>query len=565
MWSSTIDIPNSIVTHLEPAPLPGVSILLQTRMGKVTTLGTEPSGIFKKELHGRVFVGPTGLEGDEHAYHQHGGIDRAIHQYPSQHYADWRSEVPPKPELFQFGGFGENLVGTNLNEENVCMGDLYRIGEEVIVQVSEPRSPCSKLNIRFEWPRALKRIQRTGRVGWNFRVLKTGYIQAGDAMVLLERPHPKWSALNVKRVLQGKSVPLSLIQELTELEGLTALYQDWALRRLQTRIKTYELTENRSITSRVRQMTFRLIDPITIHQAEFEPFSYAQIEFGGLVKFKRSYSFVSGNLNTFSLGVALDDNSRGGSAYLHQCMEIGDTIKMSPGSSPKAVEDEEKCIQEASIAHRIVIIGGIGITAFVSLMTRWEAEGACYEVHYAVRSIEDAAYLDLLPNDKTTVYAKSRNERLQVGDVIPSARNGKYDTKIYCCGPSSLMNACQQQADKFEYPDHLLHFESFGDQILTGSRRGEPFEVVVKDAESGRIENLTVSADDSLLRTLKDAGFDMTYFCEVGGCGACKVTVCSGKLQHNGKGLKDSEKAASGMLTCVDRGLGKIEIELDEL
>ena len=68
----------------------------------------------------------------------------------------------------------------------VCVGDLYRIGREFVVQVSEPRNPCYKLNIRFQWARALKRISRTGRVGWLYRVLRTGRIWLGDEIVLLD-------------------------------------------------------------------------------------------------------------------------------------------------------------------------------------------------------------------------------------------------------------------------------------------------------------------------------------------------------------------------------------------
>ena len=67
-----------------------------------------------------------------------------------------------------------------MTEANVCVGDLYRIGREVVVQVSEPRNPC------YKWARALKRISRTGRVGWLYRVLRTGRIWLGDEIVLLD-------------------------------------------------------------------------------------------------------------------------------------------------------------------------------------------------------------------------------------------------------------------------------------------------------------------------------------------------------------------------------------------
>jgi len=82
----------------------------------------------------------------------HGGVDKAVHQYFPGHYPSWREEYPEK-DSFQVGGFGENLVCEGgMNERNVCIGDVYRVGSEedgVLLQVSLPRQPCFKLNHRF--------------------------------------------------------------------------------------------------------------------------------------------------------------------------------------------------------------------------------------------------------------------------------------------------------------------------------------------------------------------------------------------------------------------------------
>ncbi|KAI5368347.1 putative molybdenum cofactor sulfurase, pyruvate kinase-like, insert domain superfamily [Septoria linicola] len=165
MALANVNIAKERCDSLEVAPIPESGIILQIRTGKRQSLGPNQSAIAKSEVEGSVHAGSTGLEGDEHVYKFHGGLDRAIHQYDANHYSDWRAEHPLVPGLFDIGGFGENLTATNMTEENVCIGDLYRIGETVLVEVSEPRNPCYKRNIRFQWPRALKRIQRTGRVG----------------------------------------------------------------------------------------------------------------------------------------------------------------------------------------------------------------------------------------------------------------------------------------------------------------------------------------------------------------------------------------------------------------
>lgn len=214
------NIAKETATKIEDAPIPAPGIIMQVRTGKVkkNALGGEiTSAIYKQLRDGPVYCTETGLVGDEHVYYLHGGHDRAVHQYDPNHYAEWRSENPPKPGLYDVGGFGENISATNMSEDNVCIGDVFKVGEDVLLQVREPRHPCYKLNSRFEWPRALKRTLRSGRPGWNYGVLRTGYINKGDTIMLVERPLPKWSIANVQRVIRGKVVSICLVAECAAL------------------------------------------------------------------------------------------------------------------------------------------------------------------------------------------------------------------------------------------------------------------------------------------------------------------------------------------------------------
>ncbi|KAK1470280.1 hypothetical protein CTAM01_16849 [Colletotrichum tamarilloi] len=561
MPKSTRNISKETISSLSDAPTPLPGKVLQIRSGKVKTLVAEPSGIFKQVQQGRIFINEHGIGNDKHVYPIHWSTERALHQYASEHYESWRCEDGcPKPELFDYGAFGENIVGTNMSEKNVCVGDVYRIGRDVVVEVSEPRSPCYKLNLRFEWGRALKRVNRTARTGWNMRVRTAGYICAGDVMELMERPHPRWSILNIKRVIQGKDVALPLVAELCNLSVVTSMVREFAMNRLQSTPKRYAVVDITPVTSRVKHFTFQLREPFTINEPTFKEFAFAQIEFGtNDERYSRSYSIVSGDLNRFSLGVAHDDHSRGGSRYLHMKLQIGDIITMAPGGVPKAVEDEQKCVEEGLVDRRLVIIGGIGVTAFLPKIAQWKKEDIDYEVHYATRNREEAAFLNRFPSENIMLYAKNEGRRLDLDALIPgSDKDGKHTTRIYCCGPEGLMKAAQRRAREMEYPDHMLHFESFG--VDSASTRGKPFTVEVNELESHRKKTLDVTPDKTLLTVLREAGFDMTFFCEMGGCGACKVTVCDGKVDHKGTALYPEEKKRN-MLSCVSRGSGHIKID----
>lgn len=138
------------------------------------------TGIFKEPVEGPVIVRYLDLDGDEQAdLTVHGGRDKAVYVYPSEHYPLWRRELP---ELeFPFGAFGENLTVDGLLETEVRIGDLLRIGTAEFV-VTQPRMPCYKLAVRFDRTDMLKRLLRSGRTGFYLRVLREGVLTAGDAI-----------------------------------------------------------------------------------------------------------------------------------------------------------------------------------------------------------------------------------------------------------------------------------------------------------------------------------------------------------------------------------------------
>lgn len=150
------------------------------------------SAIAKRAVHGSVAVGPEGLAGDAQADRRiHGGPDKAVHLYAARHYPDWRAALGKLPKLDSPGAFGENLTLDGADETTVCFGDRVRVGS-VLMEVSQSRQPCWKLNAHFGVPDMARRFQDTGRTGWYCRVLEPGLLQAGDHIELVERPWPDW-------------------------------------------------------------------------------------------------------------------------------------------------------------------------------------------------------------------------------------------------------------------------------------------------------------------------------------------------------------------------------------
>ncbi len=193
---------------------------------------SEASAIAKAPLSGPRRIGFLGLEGDEQADHRyHGGPDKALHHYPAEHYDYWRSKAPDHPLLQSAGAFGENISTRGLTEDQVCLGDRFRLGT-ALVEISQGRQPCWKQAHRMEWTTLPAMMVKTRRSGWYCRVIEEGDAAAGDDLVLVDRPSPDWSVSRVFGLIVGgdhKNDRAALLA----LARMEVLFQGWRERALE--------------------------------------------------------------------------------------------------------------------------------------------------------------------------------------------------------------------------------------------------------------------------------------------------------------------------------------------
>ncbi|AJJ09151.1 protein yiiM [Yersinia rohdei] len=160
----------------------------QVYIGKIEPYsGSSPSAIGKRQVQGGIMLTPLGLEGDEQAETRfHGGPDRALCHYPREHYAYWAQQFPEQADIFSAPAYGENISTLGMTEQNVHIGDIYRWGG-AIIQVTQPRSPCYKLNFHFAIKDMSVMMQQTGYCGWLYRVISPGKISESHPLALLAR------------------------------------------------------------------------------------------------------------------------------------------------------------------------------------------------------------------------------------------------------------------------------------------------------------------------------------------------------------------------------------------
>lgn len=190
------------------------------------------TGIFKDPIDGRVMLRTLNLDGDRQAdLTVHGGPEKAVYAYPSEHYLFWKQELPDM-EL-PWGMFGENFTTEGLFETETHVGDRFRIGSAELM-VTQPRMPCYKLGIRFGRADIIKRFLVSERSGFYFSVLKEGEVGAGDEVELIEKNTSGVRVVDVTRLYSSDKHNVDLLQRAIATEALPSSWRDYFKERLDT-------------------------------------------------------------------------------------------------------------------------------------------------------------------------------------------------------------------------------------------------------------------------------------------------------------------------------------------
>lgn len=213
--------------------------------GKVAQRYGLETAIDKQPVQGALYLSPEGLAGDECGDKiHHGGVERALHQYPAEHYAYWQRKYPGNSEeniaeikleqvSWQAGGMGENLSSLGMTEETVCLGDRYQWGE-AIIEVSQPRSPCFQLNKRWGVENFSVDMQDVSRCGWLYRVIKPGMVSVAEPLQLINQVDNVMTIKAVCDVYFNDPLNKEGLLQLKQQSRLSATWMDKVVHRLET-------------------------------------------------------------------------------------------------------------------------------------------------------------------------------------------------------------------------------------------------------------------------------------------------------------------------------------------
>jgi len=189
------------------------------------------TGIFKQPVSGPVPLRTLNLDGDRQAdLTVHGGPNKAVYGYPSEHYAFWRAEFPEMD--LPWGMFGENFTTEGVHERDLHIGDRLQVGEAVIL-VRQPRMPCYKLAVRFQRDDMLERFLDSGRSGFYFSVEKEGTVAVGDSFEFLSRAKEAVTIAEMNRIFASDRYNRPLLQKAIATPALPESWREYFVERLE--------------------------------------------------------------------------------------------------------------------------------------------------------------------------------------------------------------------------------------------------------------------------------------------------------------------------------------------
>jgi len=188
------------------------------------------TSIFKEPVTGRIRVTRLNVDGDQQSdLTVHGGPDKAVYAYPSEHYRFWRSELPDMD--LAWGIFGENFTTDGLGEDTLHIGDRLRVGSAEFV-VTQPRMPCFKLGIRFNRSDMVKRFLQSGRTGFYLAVAIEGEIAAGDSIELLGQDEHSITVADIVNLYREDATNQDMLRRASKLPSLPNSWREYFRKRL---------------------------------------------------------------------------------------------------------------------------------------------------------------------------------------------------------------------------------------------------------------------------------------------------------------------------------------------
>jgi ferredoxin-NADP reductase/MOSC domain-containing protein YiiM len=560
------------------------------------------TAIWKQPVQGRIRVRRLNVEGDGQGdLAGHGGEHRAVMVYQMDAYRHWEAQLGRHD--FSFGQFGENFTVAGLPDDEVCIGDRYRIGS-ALFEVTQPRVTCYRVGIRMAEPAMPALLVSHHRPGFYFRVLEEGEVGSGDEIAkvadgpehitvanidaLLYLPNPSREqlerSLRVPALSQGWKTSLKAIAEQKTSEGgnpgLKAAGPPPAWTGFRPMHVTRLERETADVVSLYLEQPGGSSQPVGL-PGQFLVLRLRTTPDGPMLLRNYSMSGLPG-AGTFRVSVKREVHGAV-SSYLHDHVQAGDVLEVSAprGGFTLGSGDAPVVLLSAGIGATPVLAMLHSLSSAASRREIWWIYGARNRAEHPFAK-ESRGLLQTLMNSRSyVVYSKpdSKDERGvdydSVGHVdtplldrIGVAR----DADFYLCGPPSFLKQLTEGLKTWGADSSRIHEEVFGQEapITPGIARSSHPPVHAPAGKPGAgpqisftRSGLTVPWDSrfsSLLELAEACDVPVQWSCRTGVCHTCESALIGGAVQYEPDPLEPP--AAGNVLICCSTPSGDVEVDL---
>jgi|SoiMethySBSTD1v2_1073268.scaffolds.fasta_scaffold15764_6 ferredoxin-NADP reductase/MOSC domain-containing protein YiiM/ferredoxin len=564
------------------------------------------TGIWKEAVQGSRLVRRLNVDGDGQGDRAgHGGEQRAVYVYQLDSYRYWSEQL--HRDDFVFGQFGENFTVDGLGDDEVCIGDRYRIGS-ALFEVTQPRVTCYRVGIRMNEPRMAALLTGHGRPGFYLRVLEEGEVRPGDDIVKVATGTGRMSVASINALLYVDRHPdPHLLQQALRIPALSPGWQASLRALLEQHRGGAPGGGNAGLVLlgpppawpgfRPMRVAAKRLETATVLSVELEvddgaplphplPGQFVTLKLqpgGGAPPLVRSYS-LSGSPDgpRYRIAVKVEPHGLAG-GYLRATVEVGDRIKVAAPRGQFTLGES---------AHAVVLVSaGVGVTPVLAMLyalhdsqsTRdiWWLHGTRNGAEHAFAQ-ETRSLLAALPNAHSRVWYSRPDpddhigtDCDELGHITPegiAATGAPIDSEFYLCGPTPFMTAITAGLEKLGVPTARVHTEAFGAEapvtpgIIAGAARpphppeGSPGTgPLVSFVRTG----LNVRWDKtyaSILEFAEACDVPVRWSCRTGVCHTCETALLEGTVAYAPDPLEPP--AAGNVLVCCSQPGSDLAVDL---
>jgi ferredoxin-NADP reductase/MOSC domain-containing protein YiiM len=552
------------------------------------------TGIWKAPVAGPVMARRVNLDGDGQGdLAGHGGEQRAVMVYQAESYEHWRQHLG-RSDL-DFGIFGENFTVDGLRDDQVCIGDRYRIGEAEF-EVTQPRTTCYRVGLRLGEPQMAALLVAHRRPGFYFRVLREGLVRAGDDIVQLAAGPEQVSVSSTDALLYLPDGDTDTMRRLLQVPALSPGWQGSfrdlvaeidhpRARRPETVPPAWAGFRRLRVVRLVRETEF--VTSVYLRPAETGelpeplPGQYLTVRLAGAGAPApvRSYSLSASAVDGYRISVKRESHGLAG-GYIASALAVGDDVDVAAPRGEFVLGEVDEPV--------VLLSAGIGVTPVLAMLQALVARAASQPVWWlhTTRGPETHAFaaearglLEVLPHARSHIFytaadadlsepgvSRGRLDRAALGALnLPTAASA------YVCGPSGFMEAMTTSLADLGFAPSRIHTELFASLSainpgVVADNRPSPHPP--ERTGTGPLVTFTragISAafdedQGSLLEFAEACDVPTRWSCRTGVCHTCSTRLLSGAVRYSLPPLTEPESGQ--VLLCCSRPTSEVVLDL---